>query len=105
MECPIPRSRAVTVGTDVTNHPNKPGLRRLLRWHAVGLTTPILTEGDRMWSRWLRNRDDSAPRSLEQLLKQVEKGTQVRSSGLDGVLAELKQHRDSTPDGDLRSAL
>ncbi|HZC53176.1 MAG TPA: hypothetical protein VE441_11845 [Mycobacterium sp.] len=42
---------------------------------------------------------------MERLLKQVEKGTQVRSSGLDGVLDDLKQHRDSTPDGDLRSAL
>jgi hypothetical protein len=39
------------------------------------------------------------------LLKQVEKGTQVRSSGLDRVLAELMLHRDSTSDAKLRSAL
>jgi hypothetical protein len=70
---------------------------------------------DRFWSRisskWRRNREgegDSpspAPRSLEHLLKQVEKGTQVRRRGLDQVLSELKQHRDSTPDADLQSAL
>ncbi|HWF26886.1 MAG TPA: hypothetical protein VG327_00645 [Mycobacterium sp.] len=42
---------------------------------------------------------------MEHLLKQVEKGTQVRSSGLDRVLAELKLHRDAAPDADLRSAL
>jgi hypothetical protein len=66
---------------------------------------------DRFWSKWRRNRDadgDSpgpAPRSLELLLKQVEKGTQVRRRGFDQVLAELKQHRDSTPDADLQSAL
>jgi hypothetical protein len=46
-----------------------------------------------------------APRSLEKLLKQVEKGTQVRRSGLDGVLDELKQHRDATTDAELRGAL
>jgi hypothetical protein len=55
------------------------------------------------WSR--RRRDGDGPRSLEHLLKQVEKGTQVRSSGLDRVLTELKAHRDTTPEGDLRSAL
>lgn len=60
-------------------------------------------QNNRFWSRW--RRDGDGPRSLEQLLKQVEKGTQVRSSRLDGVLDELKQHRDSTPDDDLRSAL
>jgi hypothetical protein len=60
-------------------------------------------QNNRFWSKWRRDGDGS--RSLEQLLKQVEKGTQVRSSGLDRVLAELKQHRDDTPDGDLRSAL
>jgi hypothetical protein len=54
-------------------------------------------------SRW--RRDGDGPRSLEKLLKQVEKGTQVRSSGHERVLAELKQHRDDAPDGDLRSAL
>ncbi|MDM4140866.1 MULTISPECIES: hypothetical protein [Mycobacterium] len=42
---------------------------------------------------------------MEHLLKQVEKGSQVRSSDHDRVLAELKQHRDAAPEGDLRSAL
>ena len=66
---------------------------------------------ERLWSKWLPNRDgagdsaDSAPRSLQQLLKQVEKGTQVRRSGSDRVLAELKLHRDGAADPDLRSAL
>jgi hypothetical protein len=60
---------------------------------------------DRFWSKWRRDRDGSGPRSLQHLLKQVEKGTQVRSSGLDRVLEELKLHRDSTQDADLRSAL
>nr|WP_245849234.1 hypothetical protein [Mycobacterium palustre] len=55
------------------------------------------------WSK-LR-RDGDGPRSLEHLVRQVEKGTQVRGSGLDRVLTELKAHRDATPDGDLRSAL
>jgi hypothetical protein len=54
-------------------------------------------------SKWRRDAD--GPRSLEQLLKQVEKGAQVRRSGLDGVLAELKVHRDATPDAGLQSAL
>jgi hypothetical protein len=54
-------------------------------------------------SKWRRNGDGS--RSLEDLLKQVEKGTQVRRSGLDRVLTELKEHRDGTQDEDLRSAL
>lgn len=45
------------------------------------------------------------PRSLDKLLKQVEKGTQVRRSGLDAVLAELKQHRDAASDPELRAAL
>lgn len=44
-------------------------------------------------------------RSLKDLLKRVEKATQVRRSGLDRVLAELKQHRDATSDPDLRAAL
>ena len=66
---------------------------------------------ERLWSKWLPNRGgagdspDSAPRSLQQLLKQVEKGTQVRRSGSDRVLAELKLHRDGAADPDLRSAL
>jgi hypothetical protein len=59
-----------------------------------------------MWSKWRRDRDTGdTPRSLKRLLKQVEKRTQVRTSGGDQVLAELKQHRDSTADPDLRSAL
>jgi len=45
------------------------------------------------------------PRSLDKLLKQVEKGTQVRRSGLDAVLDELKQHRDAASDAELRAAL
>nr|WP_231997883.1 MULTISPECIES: hypothetical protein [unclassified Mycobacterium] len=50
-------------------------------------------------------RDGDGPRSLEQLLKRVEKGSQVRGSDDDRVLEELKLHRDATPEGDLRSAL
>ncbi|MCV7439460.1 hypothetical protein [Mycobacterium seoulense] len=42
---------------------------------------------------------------MKHLIKQVEKATQVRRSGLDRVLTELKAHRDATPDADLRSAL
>lgn len=42
---------------------------------------------------------------MEHLLKQVEKGSQVRSFDHDRVLSELKLHRDATPEGDLRSAL
>jgi Ca-activated chloride channel homolog len=45
------------------------------------------------------------PRSLKHLLKQVEKATQVRRSGLDKVLDELMQHRDVTSEPDLRAAL
>ena len=44
-------------------------------------------------------------RPLKDLLKQVEKGTQVRRTGLDRVSAELTQHRDATSDPDLRLAL
>lgn len=46
-----------------------------------------------------------APRSLDKLLRQVEKSAQVRRSGLDAVLAELKQHRDAESDVELRGAL
>ena len=66
---------------------------------------------DRLWSKWLPKRDgaadspDSAPRPLKQLLKQVEKGTQVRRSGSERMLVELKLHRDAAADPDLRSAL
>ncbi len=90
-----------------------------LRWHAVSVTvtnpTPkskgFAIQKDRFWSKWRRNHDGTsdspspAPRSLKQLLKQVEKGTQVRRSGQDRVLAELKLHRDTTPNPDLQSAL
>nr|WP_231982133.1 hypothetical protein [Mycobacterium sp. E2327] len=55
------------------------------------------------WSKW--RRDGDGPRSLEQLLKQVEKGTQVRSSGHERILEELKSHRDSAEGADLKSAL
>ncbi|GLE53127.1 hypothetical protein ATCCBAA256_26880 [Mycobacterium montefiorense] len=62
-----------------------------------------------MWSKWRRrdgtNGSGTSPRSLEQLLKQVEKSTQVRRTGLEQVLAELEMHRDTTPDPDARSAL
>lgn len=42
---------------------------------------------------------------MSELLEQVEKATQVRRSGFDQVLAELKLHRDAATDPDLRSAL
>jgi hypothetical protein len=64
-----------------------------------------------LWPKWWRNRggtgdsSSAAPRSLKDLVKQVEKATQVRRSGLDQVLAELKLHRDATLDAELRSAL
>lgn len=61
-----------------------------------------------LWSR-LRGSGDGAgapgPRPLKQLIKQVEKATQVRRSGLGQVLTELQAHRDATSDGELRSAL
>ena len=57
----------------------------------------------RLSSKWRRNR--GAPRSLPQLLKEVEKATQVRRSGLDGVLAELREHREATSNTGLREAL
>ncbi|OBI39007.1 hypothetical protein A5708_04390 [Mycobacterium colombiense] len=47
----------------------------------------------------------AGPRALNDLLKRVEKATQVRRSGLDQVLAELKLHRDAATDAELRSAL
>ncbi|RUP06488.1 MAG: VWA domain-containing protein [Mycobacterium sp.] len=49
--------------------------------------------------------EPAPPRSLDKLLKQVEKATQVRRSGLDSVLEELKQHRDAATDPELRAAL
>ncbi|OBH63979.1 hypothetical protein [Mycobacterium sp. E2479] len=42
---------------------------------------------------------------MTDLLKQVEKATQVRRSGFDQVLAELTLHRDAATDPELRSAL
>ncbi len=42
---------------------------------------------------------------MNDLLKQVEKATQVRRSGFDQVLEELKLHRDAATDPELRSAL
>lgn len=47
----------------------------------------------------------ASPRALKDLLKQVEKATQVRRSGLDQVLAELTVHRDGAAEPELRSAL
>ncbi|OBI85805.1 VIT domain-containing protein [Mycobacterium asiaticum] len=44
-------------------------------------------------------------RPLDKLLKVVEKSAQVRRSGLDTVLDELKQHRDAESDRELRAAL
>ncbi len=58
---------------------------------------------DRFWFRRRPTRD--APRSLQQLLQEVEKSTQVRRSGLERVLTELQQHRDSASDAGLREAL
>ena len=66
---------------------------------------------DRFWSAWRRNRGGTdgspgaGPRALDDLLKQVERATQVRRSGFDQVLAELKLHRDAATDAELRSAL
>jgi Ca-activated chloride channel family protein len=47
----------------------------------------------------------SALRPLKKLIKQVEKGTQVRRSGLDRVLEELTWHSLQASDPDLRSAI
>lgn len=58
---------------------------------------------NRIWSKW--RRDGGGTRSLEQLLKQVEKGAQVRGSNPGQLLTELQQHRDAAPEGALRSAL
>jgi hypothetical protein len=65
-----------------------------------------------LWTRWRRRQRDGAgaapgagPRALKDLLKQVEKATQVRRSGLDQVLAELTLHRDAATEPELRSAL
>lgn len=61
-----------------------------------------------MWFRRRGPRDGAGaagPRPLQDLLKLVEKATQVRRSGLDQALAELKLHRDAATDAELRSAL
>lgn len=58
---------------------------------------------NRFLARW--RGDDEGARSLQRLLGQVEKGAQVRTRGSDRVLAELQEHRDTTPDAELRSAL
>ncbi|OBG63290.1 hypothetical protein [Mycobacterium sp. E3298] len=42
---------------------------------------------------------------MQQLLREVEKASQVRRSGLESVLIELQHHRDATPDAGLREAL
>jgi len=63
---------------------------------------------DRLWSKWLGPRGGAGgpgPRSLDQLLKQAEKATQVKRTGTEQVLAELKLHRETTPDPELQSAL
>jgi hypothetical protein len=39
------------------------------------------------------------------LLKQAERATQVKRTGTAQVLAELKLHRETTPDPELQSAL
>jgi hypothetical protein len=77
------------------------------RWSASTTTLFAIPKGQ-LWSKWRRNGDGtsgSGPRALKDLLKQVEKATQVRRSGLDQVLAELKLHRDAAPDPDAQSAL
>lgn len=84
--------------------PGQPGRNQPLR-----IPEGFAISNDRFWSKWRRNRDSASPgagpRALKDLLKQVEKATQVRRSGLDQVLAELKLHRDATSDAELRSAL
>jgi hypothetical protein len=85
----------VTDGTDVT--------KRAARTGAQPNHYADTIQNNGFWSRW--RRDGDGPRSLEQLLKQVEKGTQVRSSGQDRILEELKVHRDGAQDADLKSAL
>ncbi|WP_245835804.1 hypothetical protein [Mycobacterium rhizamassiliense] len=45
------------------------------------------------------------PRSLDRLLKQAEKATQVRRAGTEQVLAELQALRETTREPELQSAL
>jgi hypothetical protein len=61
-----------------------------------------------LWSKLRGPRDGaggSGPRSLDQLLRQVEKAATVKRAGTDQVLAELKLHRETTSDPELQSAL
>ena len=53
-----------------------------------------------MWSK-----GPKGPRSLDQLLKQAEKATQVRRAGTEQVLAELMALRETTREPELQSAL
>jgi hypothetical protein len=53
-----------------------------------------------MWSK-----GPSGPRSLDELLKQAEKATQVRRAGTEQVLAELMALRETTHEPELQSAL
>lgn len=101
----------MTGDTEVARAPDRAGTPPShYAGHAVSVTATNLprTRGraihnDRFWSRLRRNSD--APRSLPRLIKEVEKATQVRRSGLEGVLSELRQHRDATTDAGLREAL
>lgn len=86
-----------------------------IRWARGPREAPARTDfrgfaipDDRLWARLRRKRDGAAgvaPRALKDLLKQVEKATQVRRSGLDQALAELTLHRDAATEPELRSAL
>jgi hypothetical protein len=77
---------------------------------AAGLASPLpapaaMAAPSGAWAGSAPSAEIPAPRALDKLLKQVEKGTQVRRTGLDTVLDELKQHRDATTDTELRGAL
>jgi Mg-chelatase subunit ChlD len=77
---------------------------------AAGLASPLpapaaMAAPSGAWAGSAPAAEIPAPRALDKLLKQVEKGTQVRRTGLDTVLDELKQHRDATTDTELRGAL
>lgn len=97
----------MTVEAEVTQRPRRArvrlGARRVRSRSAAPNPEGCAISNERFWSRSRRGGD--GPRSLEQLLKQVEKGTQVRGPGQDRMLTELKVHRDAAPEGDLRSAL
>lgn len=53
----------------------------------------------------LFSKGPKGPRSLDQLLKQAEKATQVRRPGTEQVLAELQALRETTNEPELQSAL